>query len=223
MKKILNIMLLMFACIFIVGVTDVDAQYGKKKKKKKKTEQVEEDDDYFDERGGKLVDKLWYGGGFTLGYGGSSNRSAFNFGVSPMVGYKVTDRISFGPRLVVDYNAIRDQDRFGQVNKGKSINYGGGIFGRLKIFDAIFIHTEYSALNESFYLIDQFGDLAIEPGTNDLATTREISNNFYIGGGYYSGGGGGLGYEFLILYNLLAPDDVVAQPIDLRVGFTWGF
>ncbi len=222
MKKMLKITMLLLACILVVGVTDVDAQYGKKKKKKKKTEQVE-DDDYFDESGGKFIDKLWYGGGFTLGYGGGNDRSQFNIGISPMVGYKLTDKISVGPRLVVDYNAIRDRDRFGQINKGKSVNYGAGIFGRIKIFQAIFIHTEYSALNESFYLINPTGDLAIEPGTNKLATTREISNNFYIGGGYFSGGGGGLGYEFVVLYNVLAPDDVVAQPLDFRIGFTWGF
>lgn len=222
MKKILKITMLLLACLCIVGVTDVDAQYGKKKKKKKK-EKVEDNDDYFDESGGKFVDKLWYGGGFNLGYNGGNNRSAFNFGISPMVGYKVTDRLSFGPRAAILYSAIRDRDVFGQVNRGKSVNYGLGVFGRMKIFQSLFLHTEYSALNEAFYLVDGRGDLIVEPGTQKLATTREISNNFYVGGGYFSGGGGGLGYEFLLLYNVLAPDDVVEQPIEIRVGFTWGF
>jgi hypothetical protein len=219
MKNVLRISILLISCILMVGVTDINAQYGKKKKKKKTNE---EDKEYFDESGG-FKHKLWYGGGINLGYGGDSNRSQFVFGVSPMVGYKITERLSFGPRLVLDYNAIRDRDRFGEINKGKSLNYGGGLFGRFKIFNALFLHTEYSALNEAFYLVDQSGDLVTKPNSNDLETTREISNNFYIGGGYHSGSEGGLGYEIVLLYNLLAPDDVIDQPIDFRIGFTWNF
>jgi len=226
MKKISKIAMLLLACMLIVGVTNVEAQYGKKKKKKKKkpkTEEVESDDDYFDERGGSFKDKLWYGGGVTLGYGGNNDRSQFTAGLSPMVGYKVTENLSFGPRLVIDYNALRDRNRFGVVNKGRSTNYGAGIFGRMKVLEFLFIHVEYSALNQAFYLVDQSGDLVVEPGTTDLATTREVTNNFYIGGGYFSGSGPGFGYEFVVLYNLLAPDDVVQQPLDFRAGFTFNF
>jgi hypothetical protein len=220
MKNVLKIFMLLMTCILIVGVTDVNAQYGKKKKKKKSEE---EDKEYFDESGG-FKHKLWYGGGINLGYGGDNNRSQFVFGLSPMVGYKITEQLSFGPRLVLDYNAIRDRDRFNEINKGKSLNYGGGLFGRFKIFNALFLHVEYSALNQAFYLIDSStGDLVTKPNSNNLETSREISNNFYIGGGYHSGGGGGVGYEIVLLYNLLAPDDVVAQPLDFRIGFTWNF
>ncbi|MFT4667165.1 MAG: hypothetical protein ACI8YQ_003081 [Polaribacter sp.] len=215
MKKILKTTMLMLACLFIVGVTDVDAQYGKKKKKKKKVEKVEEadNDDYFDESGGKFIDKLWYGSGLTLGFAGGNNESVFTIGISPMVGYKLTDRFSVGPRVVLDYTLYKTNQVSNSVQRVDLVTYGLGFFGRAKIFQSLFAHAEYAILSQAF---------PAQSG-NDLVTFRQNTNNFYIGGGYHSGGGGGLGYEIVLLYNTLEPDDSIDLPIDFRVGFTWGF
>lgn len=218
MKKILKITMLLLACLMIVGVTDVEAQYGKKKKKKKTKEKVEmsedeDDGDYFDESGGKFTDKLWYGGGFTLGFAGDNNTSVFGLGISPMVGYKITEKLSIGPRVVVDYTMYKTR-LGGEVQRVDLVTYGGGVFGRFKAFRSIFAHVEYAVLNQAFPASNSF---------NDLVTFREVTNNFYIGAGYNSSVGGGLGYEILLLYNTLEPDDSIDLPIDFRIGFTWNF
>ena len=216
MKKILKITAVLIVCMLFIGISDADAQYGKKKKKKKKSDDTE----YFDESG-SFLHKLWYGGGINLGFAGNNAESVFNIGISPMVGYKISEMVSIGPRLVLDYTTRRLSDGF-QVYKVNNVDYGGGIFARLKPFRSIFFHTEFALLNESFIAVDGFGYPIIEPD-NKLATVRETSENFYIGAGYFSGGNGGFGYEIVLLYNVLAPDDVIDLPIDLRFGFTWNF
>lgn len=217
MKKILKVTSLLLLCMLFVGISTADAQYGKKKKKKKKSD----DQEYFDESGG-FKHKLWYGGGFNLGFSGGNTQSVFNFGISPMVGYKITEQLSIGPRAVLDYSTYKIS-QFGEVFRANTLSYGGGVFARGKIFQSLFLHTEFELLNEPFFVGDPNGNFFLVDNDNKLITVRETSNNFYIGGGYYSGGGGGLGYEIVLLYNLLEPEDSLNLPIALRFGFTWNF
>src|SRR5690349_9643560 len=65
-------------------------------------------DKYFDESGG-FKHRLWYGGGFNLGYQGGSDYSIFNIGITPMIGYKIIPRVSFRPRLGIDYSYIKGE------------------------------------------------------------------------------------------------------------------
>lgn len=162
-----------------------------------------------------LVDKLWYGGGFALGfYGGSlsgAQSSEFFIGVSPMVGYKVTENLSFGPRMEVALLTGRYDFGRGDVQKITAVNYGAGLFGRLKFFNILFGHIEYGYLNQAFPVL-----------TNDgLGTERVGSDQFLIGLGYNSGYP--FGSEIYIVYDLLAPEDTVDLPITFRFGFTYLF
>ncbi|MFK7807910.1 MAG: hypothetical protein AB8F74_08950 [Saprospiraceae bacterium] len=208
MKKILKIAMLFMACMLIVGVTDVDAQYGKKKKKKKKKPKTETTDDYFDESGGKFTDKLWYGGGFNFQV--SSFNDGFNqgtillLGISPMVGYKINDIFSIGPRATANYYVF-----YQNGPNPKFLEWGIGAFGRAKVYNSIFAHAEYS-----FEAITQVSGV-----DQRLGDTR----NVYIGGGYNSSAGmGGLGYEVLVLYNLTEENENIA-PIEFRFGLTYNF
>ncbi len=223
----MKITTLLIACMLLIGIGEAEAQYGKKKKKKKKSD----DSEYFDESG-SFAHKIWYGGGFTLGFSGNSNTSVFNIGISPMVGYKISEMFSIGPRAILSYTTLKVSQNdprdlsIARVFRGNLVSYGGGVFARLKPFQSIFFHTEFELLNEPFLYADEIYPFlySVKETGNKLNTIRQTSNNYYIGAGYHSGGGaGGIGYEVLLLYNILEPEDSVNLPIDLRFGFTWNF
>lgn len=203
MKKLLlfSLLTLIIACAF---TDDAHAQRRGKKKKSSKT------DEYFDESG--FANKLWYGGGLILGLSGSNNESLFTFGLTPMVGYKIIDDIvSIGPRVGFEYNHYRID--LGQVYKNSNLSYSLGVFSRIKAFPNFFAHLEYEYENTEFIN----GDIV----NGRLATSRITYDNVYIGAGYNSGGL--FGYEILLLYNVNAPENTAASPVDIRAGFTYKF
>ncbi|MDX1683604.1 MAG: hypothetical protein R3275_00115 [Saprospiraceae bacterium] len=162
----------------------------------------------------KLVDKLWYGGGFALGFFGGGlpgfQSSEFFVGISPMVGYKITDIVSVGPRMEVSLLTGR-YDNGISVEKNTAVNYGGGVFGRLRFFDILFAHAEYGYINQAIPVFRNGG----------IETDRLGSDQFLLGLGYNSGYP--WGSEIYILYDLLAPEDTVELPISFRFGFTYLF
>lgn len=193
---------------------DADAQNRRKKKKSSKT------DEYFDEGG--FVNKLWYGGNFTLGFSGSNNQSVFAFGISPMVGYKVWDDIiSVGPRVGFEYNNIRVSSCNNcPVYKTSPLSYSAGVFARVKPFPNFFGHFEYEYQNTESTDPDRDGFIEID-GNNNIITERVPYDNVYIGAGYHSGGL--FGYEIMLLYNVNQPATSVENPFDIRFGFTYKF
>lgn len=203
MKNILRISFLLFLA-FAISIGDADAQnYGRKKKKKKKKPKTEKTDDYFDESGG-FAHRLWYGGmlNFQIGGDGFGNSSLL-LGLSPMVGYKINDMFSFGPRATINY--------FRTYYRGpdfKVMQYGIGGFGRAKFTPSIFAHVEYEVLS-----VNEISDFGLLEGSDE---------NFYAGVGYNSAIGGGFGYEILGLYNFIEEDETNV-PIEIRIGITYNF
>lgn len=162
----------------------------------------------------KLTEKLWYGGGFALGFygGGSAGISSNEFfvGISPMVGYKVTENLSFGPRLELGFLAGR-YDIGTRIVKNNSFNYGVGIFGRQKFFNILFAHAEYGYLNQAqAFLVN-----------GDIETERIGQDQFLLGLGYNSGAK--VASEISVLYDFLAPEDTIDLPIVFRFGITYNF
>ena len=196
---------------------DADAQRRrKKKKKKKKTEQRAKDAVPF-------KDRLWYGAGGALGYGGtfigSIPANILVVGLNPMVGYKVNNWLSAGPRLDVTYLSGRGRTQGGtDVYKIKAFNYGVGPFARAKVPFGIFAHTEYQWKSE----VLTTGQLTVD---NKFETVRQSTTAAYVGLGYNNSGSGfsTWGYEFYATYNLLAPDDWSIPPLDYRVALTYRF
>lgn len=134
-----------------------------------------------------------------------------------MVGYKIIDEISVGPRFKIDYYQEKIQGSFNY----KSTSWGAGLFARGKIFQNVFGHVEYEF--ENLEVPDYVGgQLQLDPNDpNDILTERENRNNFYIGLGYNSGGL--IAYEIMVLYNVLESDSSERLPWDLRFGFTYKF
>lgn len=221
MKKISRILSLLLICTLFVGISTADAQYyGKKKKKKtkEKTEKDEKTEDFFDESGG-FKHKLWFGGGLNLGFNGGNDVSIFQGGLSPMVGYKVLDRLSVGPRVGFNYSYIK----FFQSGRNyvvEPLSFNVGAFSRFKILDMIFAHVEYERFSEESIDPDLDGQVTLDQD-GEIYTERIGTNNFYVGLGYNSGGL--LAYEISLLYNLLEPENSFDTPFSIRAGFTYKF
>ncbi len=229
MKKITRILPLLMICFLFIGVNSVDAQTGKKKRPKKrpekteKTEDVksskkEKTDDYFDESG-NFKRKLWFGGGVTFRFSGGQNLSIFEGGLSPMVGYKITDKLSVGPRVGFNYSRIKLVEN-NRIYIVEPLSLNGGVFARYKFLNMLFAHVEYERFSEES--VDPNNDGFIELDQDgEIYTERIGSNNAYVGLGYTSGGL--IGYEIVLLYNVLEPQNSLQTPFSFRAGFTYKF
>ncbi len=208
MKRIFQFSLLIMALLFCVS-NDLHAQRGKKKKSSKT-------DEYFDDRGG-FAHRLWYGGGVSLGFSGGTFESLFQFGLSPMVGYKITDKFSVGPRVSAIYTNYRFQISNNQVAKADPVSWGVGAFARYRVIPIIFAHVEYGVENEALFT-------NINAQTNEIEVARRTRSNMFLGLGYTSANSGSpWGFEISILYNALLPENSVESPFDLRTGITYNF
>ncbi len=205
MKKIIQLSLL--AMVLVLSVQD--QAFAQKKKKKSDKDNAE----YFDESGNFLT-RVWFGGGFNLGFAGNNFESLFQLGISPMAGYKITDNFSIGPRVTVQYESYR-VDLGNVVAKANPITFGGGVFSRYKIIPALFAHVEYELASEV-----QYGNPL--PGSSELQIFRFQQDNLYVGLGYTSSGSM-IGYEISLLYNINAAENTIQQPIDIRFGLNYNF
>lgn len=165
------------------------------------------------EESSKFAEKLWYGGGFTLGFGASNGVSEFGLGVSPMVGYKVLDFLSVGPRFSLLYTSLK-------VQGYKAINlfdYQIGAFLRARVFQGFFLQGELAQ--------EWYQDGAIF-GPDDIRKLNYTRSNQLIGAGWNSSmGEGGIGTELGIFYNVAIANDenTSRNPLEYRFGITWRF
>lgn len=160
----------------------------------------------------ELAEKIWYGGGLGLGFQSFNQRSTFLFALFPMAGYKVTESISFGPRLGLSYQHIKVRGFNGEIFKFNPFEVSGALFGRAKLFRPIFAHAEFEIVNQRLLQYDGAGIPSIY---------SEIDNNIYIGAGYNSGGV--FASELYILYNLTEDSNTLELPFVIRGGFTYRF
>ncbi|MCB0707676.1 MAG: hypothetical protein KDC34_20310 [Saprospiraceae bacterium] len=213
-KNSLQIPLLILALLVTFSIS-MEAQGNKKSKKK-----PDPTEDYFNESGFKH--KLWYGGGFNLGFSGSSQLSLFSIGVSPMVGYKIIDKVSVGPRLSVQYNQIKGIATDGVIRKAQPVSYSVGVFSRWKFLPFLFAHAEYERENSAGVFLDGNGYLVYDISDGKVQTYREARDNVYLGLGYTSNAGA-LGYEILLLYNANTPENSLELPFSVRFGLSYNF
>jgi hypothetical protein len=182
------------------------------------TEEGARDDfDYYsstndqDQRGESFADNLWFGTGAQLAFQGGNNTSFFQIGLSPIVGYKINNFLSVGPRGSFAYNRYKEDFGNGEF-KANFVTWSAGAFARTKIVFPFFAHVEYSLLNE----VQNFD------GNGDpVRSTRAIP---FLGGGISQGGqDGGAGYEILILFRLSQADRIGDAPFEIRTGLNFNF
>lgn len=174
-----------------------------------------------------IMDDLWFGGNLLLNFSGNGNYNIFQLGVTPMVGYKLSDHFSVGPRLGVIYQNIRGEaiDQFTGEIRNENANlteYVFGFFGRAKFFQTFFLHLEAEYRNTE-YVLAQSGRLIYLPDEDKVWTIRESDFSPIAGLGYNSSIGSLWGYEMMIFYRFNIADDDPRSPFDLRFGVTYNF
>ncbi len=89
-----------------------------------------------------IRDNLFYGGYINLSFG-----SYTVIGIEPMVGYKLTPKLSIGVKVRYDY--IRD-DRY--TTTRTTSTYGGSIFGRYLVTPKFYAQAEAASYSYELYL-----------------------------------------------------------------------
>ena len=213
MKKylIFSFLVLFFMSAFSV---DMSAQSRSKKKKKKKTT-TNRKSDYFDERGGDIKDRLWYGADVVLGFGSFNGQSTFTIGASPMVGYNITDGFSVGPKISLLYTTQKVAISANTDVTFNAFDVGGGIFARHKFLQNYFVHAEYEIISQTI-------PLGIDGTTNKVISNREAIDHYYLGLGY-GGNAGGFGFTTYALWDFSQEFTSQNIPLVVRFGFTYNF
>lgn len=163
--------------------------------------------------GPSFKERLWYGGGLTLGFSGGSGYSLFAFGISPMVGYKIIGPLSVGPRVAILYTS----QKYPTIESFNLFDVELSLFARVRVFKGLFVQGELGTLSDQYIYEDNLGKLG--KGTR----TRPAQN---VGLGYnFSNGMGGVGQEIAIMYDFYIANDINAfeQPWQYRLAFTYGF
>jgi len=120
--------------------------------------------------------------------------------VSPIIGYRITERLSAGFGLTYIYYNYK------AYNFSSSI-YGGNIFGRFYILENVFAHAEYELLNLDSY---------------DFPGTRTNIENIYVGGGFRQAIGARSFFTIMALWNINESKySPYGNPI-IRMGFSIG-
>ena len=150
------------------------------------------------------AEKIWFGGGVGISFG-----TVDWIEVSPIVGYKYTEKLTFGGGLLYRY---RKDDR---IPGTPSVNdYGANVFTRYQLTKWLFGHGEYEYLNYEFV---QF----------DLSTDRDTFNSILAGPGISRPLGQRTGFYALALYNFSYDDNDFNSPYDdewvYRIGVSVGF
>ena len=147
-----------------------------------------------------FIDRLFFGGNVGLQFGTQTYIE-----IAPLIGYKVTEKLSTGVGLKYIYYRFKDD-----YSKYTSNIYGGGPFVRYNIYEGLFLHAEYELLNLE---------------VPDVYYTRYVRKNIssvFLGGGYRQMIGERSSLDFLLLYNINdTKDSPYINPI-VRIGFGFG-
>ncbi len=131
-----------------------------------------------------IKDKIYYGGSVGMSFG-----SYTMFGVYPMVGYKLTPKLSAG----VTFNYQWIQDNRGSTTY-ESSNYGGSIFSRFRIVQPIYLHAEYAS--QSYEMFSLEGE-----------SERQWVPFFLVGGGFSKAVGRNTWLNAQVLFDVLQDDN----------------
>lgn len=168
-----------------------------------------------------------------LGYGVNLGNiafagSAFEFGLSPNIVYKLDEALAVGFMLKLNYF----YEKYPQYGlKYSAFDLGPTVFTRwkplLKIDNAtpfmqgLFIQAEYERAYPARPAYDEFGNLILNDNGTTIKTERIGEDYLYVGIGAASG------YPFStffsIHYNVIDKIELSRSPFDYRIGFTYNY
>jgi hypothetical protein len=147
--------------------------------------------------------RFWIGGGVSLGTGTVDYLS-----IEPVVGVRVTPRVSVGGSLIYRY---RKDDRF--TPDLSTTDYGASLFARYRLLGPTFLQAEYEHLSYEYRL--------------DGSMRRDDFNSVLGGAGFVTPIAGRASFFALALYNFSYDRDEFPNPYSdswiYRAGVTFGF
>lgn len=161
--------------------------------------QEQEDDRQTEQRqSGSLFDRTFIGGNFALQFG-----NVTFIDISPMVGFRFTDRFSAGPGITYRYLKFRGFEG--------SSTYGGSLFARHIVGSQFFAQAQYESLNTEY----------LTEVNQELQLTRAWVPGFFLGGGIFQPLGKRGAVTIAAMYNLMY--DNVRSPYGSPWVFNVGF
>jgi len=158
-------------------------------------------------KGIPFKERIITGGGLGLSFGSTQDFIS----ISPMVGYRVTERLLAGTGITFRYT------KYKYYQPALSLtDWGFNPFLRYTIFNNIFLQTEYEYLNYEF------------PTTPEESIRKEF-NSFLAGGGFIQPIGDKAAFYITALYNFSYKEPLPYEyspyysPFILRAGVSIGF
>ncbi len=152
-------------------------------------------------------ERIFTGGGFGASFG-----SYYDYvSVSPLIGYRITQKLAGGVQVQYRYTNYKQYSPKISTN-----DFGVSPFLRFSLFGPIFLHAEYEYLNYQY----------VGAGGEKF---RQGFNSFMAGGGFFQPLGRRAGFYALALYNFSYREGTATtyspynSPLVLRVGITAGF
>ena len=146
--------------------------------------------------------RVYFGGNIGFSFG-----SYTRIGIYPLVGFKITPKLSLGLKIGYEYLKYNNS-----VYEYSTSNYGGSVFARYRIIPRLYVHVEYEATN--YGLLDINSDVY-----------RQWVNFLYLGGGYSQPLGGHTYLNLQVLFDVLNDENspyASWEPI-FSVGVAVGF
>lgn len=128
------------------------------------------------QRENRFFDRVVVGGGLGLQFG-----TVTFIEISPLIGYRLTEKLETGIGLTYKYYRYKDfyydqttNDRFDL----KSNIYGASVYTRYHILQSVFLHAEYERLRYNY------DDVYVSAGQLIKDPTHANVDGLFLGGGY---------------------------------------
>ncbi|MGB1206754.1 MAG: hypothetical protein ACPG5B_13970 [Chitinophagales bacterium] len=121
----------------------------------------------------------------SFGFNVNNNSTAILF--SPLIGYKINNKLSSGGGPMFEYTSYR----YNQTDVYKNTTFGGRAFARYNVLDNLFVHGEYNIINYKRYIDNK----------------RIWESHLPVGGGYRQSLAGRSTINFMVLYDVLYNQD----------------
>jgi opacity protein-like surface antigen len=173
--------------------------------------------------GGFDPNRLIFGGGLALSFG-----DVTNIGISPVVGYKITDRVAAGIGLGYQYVRVKNFFAFQNASNPNATDYydykcsifSPSVWARVLVWDNVFIHAEY----ENNYV--SLTDYRYAPNGLDIESfkNRITIPALLAGVGYRQPIGENSSFVIMALYDVIQDKySPYGNQINFRFGFNFGY
>ncbi|WP_276133327.1 hypothetical protein [Polluticoccus soli] len=214
MKKLLLIVFFIPLALSAMAQDTVYSSSGKPISQYRLKEQEREQARGFDKN------KLIFGGGFTFGASGG----LLVAGLSPVVGYRITDNFSAGIGLSYTYyqQKLAYSNRSGgtSIYKFKTSFYTGSLWARYLIWQNVFVHAEPQISSWQRVTRDPYLD---PNGQVQVEREQVLGPALYLGGGIRQPLSERMSFVGMALYDVLGNKNNPYNRFDIRFGVNVGF